>query len=354
METNISYIVCGLIIFFSILTSIKSSIEERSVKYSADKLFYYFSIFISFFILITNLEELYLGILRAINAYTNLENFNNSLFKVLALSVVFILIQNIIYLILKFLNSIILNPYNYKKEGKLSIIIFSSIFGFLKGLVIILMMFLVIGTYNISFGINNKIKIFENINGYNSLEEVISVNKPILSYEDFKEFLPTDANIIVYYNGVTLEDGIKSNEEIDAKALEIIRGSSSDREKARKLYAWVGSNIIYDFNKAEKVLNEEGINNSGAVEAYNTRRGICFDYACLYTAMGKAVGLGTRIVTGDAFDGTNYGPHAWNQVYLEDEGIWINVDPTFYMAGDYFDNEDFYLDHLNPQIAGEF
>ena len=42
-----------------------------------------------------------------------------------------------------------------------------------------------------------------------------------------------------------------------------------------------------------------------------------------------------------------------NQVYQKMKN-WINVDPTFYMAGDYFDNEDFYRDHLNAEIAGEF
>ena len=64
--------------------------------------------------------------------------------------------------------------------------------------------------------------------------------------------------------------------------------------------------------------------------------------------------LGSRIVTGDAFDGQNYGPHAWNQVYLEDEGKWINVDPTFYISGNYFDSSNFEETHRTKNIAGEF
>lgn len=354
MQGNISYIICGVIILLSIISSIKSSLEDKSIKDSVNKLFYYFSIFLAFFILILNLEKIYLFFLQTLSAYFSTEELNNILFKVIILGIVFMFVQNIIYFILKVINNIIVSPYKGKRTGKFGIVVFSSFFGLLKGLVIILMIFIIVSTYNITLGLNNRIEIFENINGYNSLENIITINKPVLSYDDFKEHLPRNANVIVYYNGVTLEEGVRSNDEINIKAKEIVRGSESDREKARKIYAWVGSNITYDFEKAKKVLGEEGVNNSGAIEAFNTRKGICFDYACLFTAMSKATNLKSRIITGEAFDGITYGPHAWNQVYLEDEGIWINVDPTFYMAGDYFDNEDFYRDHLNAEIAGEF
>ncbi|ASW42593.1 transglutaminase-like domain-containing protein [Clostridium isatidis] len=354
MQEYISYILCGVIIIFSIISSIKSSLEEKSVRDSLNKLFYYFSIFLTFFILIVNLEKIYLFVLQNLSVYISIEELNSLLLKVFILGIIFIIIQNTIYFALKVINNIIFAPYQSNKTGKFVIVIFSSFFGFLKGLVIILMMFIVVSTYNITLGLNNKIEIFNNINGYNSLENIILVNKPVLSYDDFNEYLPKNPNVIVYYNGVTLEEGVNSNEEINLKAKEIVIGAESDREKARRIYAWVGSNISYDFDKAKKVLAEEGVSNSGAIEAFNTRKGICFDYACLFTAMARATNLRSRIITGEAYDGINFGPHAWNQVYLEDEGIWINVDPTFYMAGDYFDSEDFNRDHLNADIAGEF
>ena len=215
-------------------------------------------------------------------------------------------------------------------------------------------MFMGIITYNSTIGKGIKINIFNDIKGYKTLENIVSINKPILSYNDFKEYLPANTNVIVYYNGVTLEEGIKSLPEIDEKAKEIVENAKTDREKAQRIYSWIGSNIKYDFNKAEKALGPEGVTNSGAIEAWNTRSSICFDYACLYVAMSRAVGLGSRIITGDAYDGQNYGPHAWNQAYLEDEGVWINVDPTFYLSGDYFDNIDFNNDHLNAEVAGEW
>ena len=48
-------------------------------------------------------------------------------------------------------------------------------------------------------------------------------------------------------------------------------------DKARILYSWVGSNLQYDYDRAEKALNNEKLENSGAISAFNTRSGICFD-----------------------------------------------------------------------------
>ena len=44
--------------------------------------------------------------------------------------------------------------------------------------------------------------------------------------------------------------------------------------------------------------------------------------------------------------------HAWNEVYRKEEGKWINVDRTFYIAGNYFDNEDFDNDHIKEILQG--
>ena len=355
MISYLPQIICALLMIFSMKDSIKGSLQEGSAKYSLNRLIYYFSIFITFFIMFLNLERIHLAILKFITNTPNLLVINNNLFKAFILAGIFLIFQSIIYWILKCLNEPLTKAYNLLlNKGKIRIVLFSGIFGFLKGLVIILIMFMGIITYNSTIGKGIKINIFNDIKGYKTLENIVSINKPILSYNDFKEYLPANTNVIVYYNGVTLEEGIKSLPEIDEKAKEIVENAKTDREKAQRIYSWIGSNIKYDFNKAEKALGPEGVTNSGAIEAWNTRSGICFDYACLYVAMSRAVGLGSRIITGDAYDGQNYGPHAWNQAYLEDEGIWINVDPTFYLSGDYFDNIDFNNDHLNAEVAGEW
>lgn len=161
---------------------------------------------------------------------------------------------------------------------------------------------------------------------------------------------------IIIYNGTTVEQGIKSNKEIDMKSMEITRNAQSDREKAEAIYKWVGANIRYDDEKANVILSKDNSSEfpeSGAVCAYNTRYGICFDKACLYVAMARAAGIKVKLISGEAFDGSKYVGHAWNQVYLKEEDKWVNVDTTFYGAGNYFDS-DLFSEHKANTVAGEW
>ena len=165
---------------------------------------------------------------------------------------------------------------------------------------------------------------------------------------------PKSSKVITYYNGVTLEQGIKSNEEIDKFGVELTRGKSGTREKAKLIYKWVGSEIVYDDEKATRVLNNDQGVESGAIPTFYSRNGICFDYACLFAAMSKANNIKVRIITGQGFNGSNWVSHAWNQVYIEEENRWINVDPTFLIGGDYFDSKRFVIDQREDNIAGEW
>ena len=160
--------------------------------------------------------------------------------------------------------------------------------------------------------------------------------------------------VIVYYNGVTLEQGIKSNSEIDKFSQELVKNSTTDKAKAKTLYTWVGKNLEYDHEKAEKVLQNNFDIKSGAISAYSERKGICFDYSCLYVAMCRAAGLKVRLITGEGFNGVSWVGHAWNQVYISEEDKWVNVDTTFYKGGNYFNSRRFELDHRGAVIAGEW
>lgn len=164
----------------------------------------------------------------------------------------------------------------------------------------------------------------------------------------------TENNTIIYYNGVTLDEGIKSNSEIDSFAKKYVASETDTLGKARKLYDWEGQNINYDYGKAEMVLNNNFNVSSGAIAAYNTKKGICFDYACLYVAMCRANNIKVRLVTGEGFNGVNWVSHAWNMVYVPNENTWINVDTTFSKGGNYFNSRLFNLDHRNAKIIGEW
>ncbi|WP_243122774.1 transglutaminase-like domain-containing protein [Haloimpatiens lingqiaonensis] len=159
---------------------------------------------------------------------------------------------------------------------------------------------------------------------------------------------------IVYYNGITLEEGIKSNEDIDNFARNLVAGYGTDEKKAQKIYNWIGKNIAYDNEKAEKVFKNIYDIKSGAIPTYYTKKGICFDYSCLYVAMCRANNIKVRMITGRGFNGVSWVGHAWNQVYLKEEGRWINVDTTFAKGGDYFDSNRFSIDHADANVAGEW
>lgn len=177
----------------------------------------------------------------------------------------------------------------------------------------------------------------------NSFKIVIKNNNDISSKDNGKT--------IVYYNGITLEEGLKSNDEIDNFARKLVADSVDTRAKAKVIYNWVGKNIDYDYAKVDKIMNNDFTIKSGAIPTFDSKKGICFDYSCLYAVMCRANGIKTRIITGEGYNGSSWVSHAWNEVYIEEENKWINVDTTFYKGGNYFDSSVFKLDHRNSTIA---
>ena len=146
-----------------------------------------------------------------------------------------------------------------------------------------------------------------------------------------------------------------SNQDIDSKAKKIVGNETDERRKAYLLYKWIGNNINYDWGKYNNIVDGTALKNKfGAVQAFNTSKGVCEDYADLYVAMAKAVGLNVRIVVGQGYAAGTWGGHAWNEVYIHKDKIWIPIDTTWAKAGDYFDNKGFYKEHIIEAIAGEW
>ena len=101
------------------------------------------------------------------------------------------------------------------------------------------------------------------------------------------------------------------------KANELTRGCNSDIEAIEKIYVFIKDNISYDTEKAETIKNFYTPNPD---ETLAIKKGICFDYASLTCAMFRANGIPTRLVTGRVSGDLS---HAWNSVYLENEG-WVD------------------------------
>ncbi len=128
---------------------------------------------------------------------------------------------------------------------------------------------------------------------------------------------------------------IESNDrELQTKA-SIEFTSDSQIETIREIAEWVNNNIEYDFaNYYEGVYS--------AKQTYNSRAGVCDEFANLTAAFTRIKGIPTRYVTGVSFDGQRFGMHGWLEVYSPGNG-WIGVDSTYGEAG--------YLDAAHITLA---
>jgi hypothetical protein len=106
------------------------------------------------------------------------------------------------------------------------------------------------------------------------------------------------------------------DKRIQEQAAKILSGEKDARKAAKKLNEWV-------YNAIEK---KPVVSIPSALEVLDQRVGDCNEHTTLYTALGRAVGIPTRMAAGIVYlrDGFYY--HAWPEVWL---GQWTAVDPTF-------------------------
>ncbi|MDF9842763.1 MULTISPECIES: transglutaminase-like domain-containing protein [unclassified Paenibacillus] len=139
--------------------------------------------------------------------------------------------------------------------------------------------------------------------------------------------------------------------DIEEAAADIAGQASDPEEKARLLYDWIGSRIVYDYAKADH-YEQNGIwHEQTPLDTFGTRLGVCIDYARLYAVMGRSQGLQVRVVTGRGYDGQGgYGAHAWNEVYIPAREAWIPLDSTWASSGDWFNTTDFGETHIKEDV----
>ncbi len=109
--------------------------------------------------------------------------------------------------------------------------------------------------------------------------------------------------------------------EIIAMAEKATAGSLNDSERMRKLEKYV-SGFISDKNL--------GVGYASALQVVHNPQGDCTEHAVLLAALGRSLGIATRVVDGLAyapgFAGTDhvFVPHAWIQAWVE--GRWQSFD----------------------------
>lgn len=131
--------------------------------------------------------------------------------------------------------------------------------------------------------------------------------------------------------------------EIVALAEKLAQDKKTDMEKMRAIYDWIVKNIDYDYEKYAKHRSGDYDNTYGALNTLRTKKGVCYDYAALAAALGRAAGVRVKLVKGEGKMGTFEGLHAWNEFYSSEEQRWVCMDATFGALGQeaYFDNKDF-------------
>lgn len=144
----------------------------------------------------------------------------------------------------------------------------------------------------------------------------------------------TEAN---KYRRLTENSGVSP--EIKELALEITDGLSTDIEKARAIEKWFGeAGFVYDLDFVPQGSGTEYF-------LFDSRRGICSDYAAAMTLLARAAGLTARYTEGfllppeetvseyssggHYYSVTDAQAHAYASIYIAGAG-WLSFDGTRY------------------------
>ena len=137
-------------------------------------------------------------------------------------------------------------------------------------------------------------------------------------------------------------------------ASRLCAGLEQPLAKVEAVYDYVVANLTYDDEKAAAVK-------SGYLPVLDTvlaeKKGICFDYAALMTAMLRSQEVPCKLVVGYA--GTVY--HAWISVWAEENGwvdgiiffdgqVWKRMDPTFASSGEQSEEIMDFIEHGNYTV----
>ena len=152
-------------------------------------------------------------------------------------------------------------------------------------------------------------------------------------------------------------DYAESSEAVK-KARELVRDAGDNLGRVKAVYDWVVTNLTYDYDKATAVKTGYLPDVDRTMEE---KKGICFDYASLMSAMLRSQGVPVKLVVGYTSRGEY---HAWINVWSESDG-WIDavihfdgkewklMDPTFASSGkqskdvmEYITNPDNYKERF--------
>ena len=136
----------------------------------------------------------------------------------------------------------------------------------------------------------------------------------------------------------------------DRIASYITSNFSQDKDKTRAIFIWVASNIQYDIDNMF-AINFYETNEDKIAKPLITRKGICENYASLFTDICIKSGIKSFVIEGYTKQNgfTDYIPHAWSAALIDT--TWFLFDPTWgsgYIKGGKFFrkiNNDYFKVH---------
>ena len=177
--------------------------------------------------------------------------------------------------------------------------------------------------------------VFENISG-NTYSTLLSENVSIKVKDNVTPY--TYPNQFVSY---------KKSSECGKKAAELCAGKTGTIDKISAVFLYISDNITYDYNLASTVK-------SGYIpdpdKTLKSKKGICFDYASLMSAMLRSQGIPTRLVIGYASPDIY---HAWNEVYTEQTG-WITPELLMSSRGYNLADATFYASASDKKTIADY
>ena len=114
--------------------------------------------------------------------------------------------------------------------------------------------------------------------------------------------------------GATLWD--TQTEEL---ADQICAGCETGEEEVQAIYQWIIHNFEYDYNYSAFIQYFD------VRRTLHTRKGVCYDFSNLFTALCRSQNIPCYVVDGAPYDRST-ADHTWNRVYYNNS--WWDVDVT--------------------------
>lgn len=184
-----------------------------------------------------------------------------------------------------------------------------------------------------------RIQVLEQVSG-NNYAVALSMDFKVNLKDEFHPFLYPNQ----YVNYTNKSEAVRLGRKLSKK-------SRSDLDYVENVYDYIINGIAYD-NQLAKHTPTNYI--PDVDKTLKKKKGICFDYAALMTAMLRSQGIPTRLEVGYSDDVY----HAWISVYLDETGWvdniisfdgkdWTLIDPTLGANNDSEDVKEYVGDDSN-------